>query len=63
MLRSGAQLDRVFDAALNQVLPRMDDNPCTLAGYSFGGIAAWEIARRLQRTIELMATKLALTFQ
>jgi surfactin synthase thioesterase subunit len=41
----------------------MDDNPCALASYSFGGIAAWEIARRLQRTIELMATKLALTFQ
>jgi acyl-coenzyme A synthetase/AMP-(fatty) acid ligase/thioesterase domain-containing protein len=47
MMKSEGRFEGIVDAALRQILPRMDDHPCALAGYSFGGVVAWEIARRL----------------
>jgi thioesterase domain-containing protein len=47
MTKSEGRFEGIVDAALRQILPRIDDQPCALAGYSFGGIVAWETAKRL----------------
>ena len=47
MLRAGAKLDLIIDAALAQVLERSEGKLCAVAGYSSGGLVAWEVGRRL----------------
>jgi thioesterase domain-containing protein len=47
-LNSSGRFEAIVDAAVSQIVPRINNNRCALAGYSFGGIVAWETARRLQ---------------
>jgi len=47
MMKSKARFEDIVDATLNQIVPRIAGRRCALAGYSFGGIVAWETARRL----------------
>ncbi len=46
-IKAPASFALIVDAALAQILPRLE-GPCALAGYSFGGAVAWETARRLR---------------
>jgi thioesterase domain-containing protein len=43
----GGGFDTMVDAALAQICEQSDDDTYCLAGYSFGGIVAYEVARRL----------------
>ncbi len=47
-MKSNARFDGIIEAALGQILARIDGRRCALVGYSFGGIVAWETARRLK---------------
>ncbi|MBX9842089.1 MAG: AMP-binding protein [Xanthobacteraceae bacterium] len=47
MMKSEGRFEPIVDAVLRQILPQIDGRACALAGYSFGGIVAAEIARRL----------------
>jgi acyl-coenzyme A synthetase/AMP-(fatty) acid ligase/thioesterase domain-containing protein len=58
MIKSKAAFDILIDAAEAHVVDRLDGDPIRLAGYSSGGIVAWETARRLQQRglrLELLA--------
>jgi len=48
MIKAPASFALIVDAALAQILPRLEGRPCALAGYSFGGAVAWETAGRLR---------------
>lgn len=47
MVDRGAGFDLLIDAAVSRVNAICGDQPCLLAGYSFGGLVAFETARRL----------------
>jgi thioesterase domain-containing protein len=47
-MKSDVRFDAIVEAALGQILARIDGRRCALVGYSFGGIVAWETARRLK---------------
>jgi acyl-coenzyme A synthetase/AMP-(fatty) acid ligase/thioesterase domain-containing protein len=48
MMQSKGRFESIVDATLSQIVPQIDGRRCGLAGYSFGGIVAWETARRLR---------------
>lgn len=48
MIRTKANFGLIVDSALSQILSELDNRPVALAGYSFGGVVAWEVARRLE---------------
>jgi acyl-coenzyme A synthetase/AMP-(fatty) acid ligase/thioesterase domain-containing protein len=50
MCRAGARFDLIVDDVLAQVVAKLGKNECILAGYSFGGFVAWDVARRLMET-------------
>jgi thioesterase domain-containing protein len=50
MCRAGAPFDVIINAVVAQVLATFGENDCLLAGYSFGGFVAWEVARRLMES-------------
>jgi acyl-CoA synthetase (AMP-forming)/AMP-acid ligase II/thioesterase domain-containing protein len=47
MLHVGAGFALMVNSAVEQVLKQCDEDPVLLAGHSFGGFVAWEVARRL----------------
>jgi acyl carrier protein len=50
MCRTGPRFDLIIDNVVAQVIATFGENECVLAGYSFGGFVAWEVARRLMAT-------------
>ena len=50
MCSAGARFDLIIDAVMAQVIATFGKNDCLLAGYSFGGFVAWDIARRLMES-------------
>lgn len=58
MVDHGAGFDLLVDAAVNRINAVCEDDACVLAGYSFGGLVAFEAARRLLemgREVNLLA--------
>ena len=47
MVRGHGSFEALVDAAVCQVLTACGEGPCLLAGYSFGGFVACEVARRI----------------
>jgi acyl-CoA synthetase (AMP-forming)/AMP-acid ligase II/thioesterase domain-containing protein len=47
LIDGSADFNMIVDAAVAQILAKCGEEPCYLAGYSFGGLVAWESARRL----------------
>jgi len=47
MIRAEGRFDFIIDEVLEQIVATRGEGDYLVAGYSFGGFAAWEIARRL----------------
>jgi len=47
IIRKGGGFDTIVEHAFNQIRAQSDSDTYFLAGYCFGGIAAYEVARRL----------------
>jgi thioesterase domain-containing protein len=47
LVNGGAEFNMIIDAAVVQILASCGQEGLYLAGYSFGGLVAWEVARRL----------------
>jgi oxalate---CoA ligase len=50
MIRKGGSFDTMVEAAFAQIRAQSDSDIYFLAGYSFGGIVAYEVARRLAQS-------------
>jgi oxalate---CoA ligase len=49
LIDGGGGFNVMVDAAVAQVLAKCGDRACCLAGYSYGGFVAWEVARRVMQ--------------
>ena len=50
MVDAKGSLDAIVDSAIGQIRAMVGKDTCFLAGYSFGGVVAYEVASRLTRS-------------